>query len=216
MADKHPMLHAMHNSASMKNSTSSSKVSNGSKSGQSDPSSKRPNGEGSSTELVRRHSSKKKRAKSSKTSGALSSIDLTMGSTPLSAPLSVPSTMDTPVQQIWVPGGLGSVGDPSESVVTGYVSKILFHMVKFITNRDIQLAYNATDRTSICYNTLVGCRCTMTNIDRTDWWNTKGSRYVHESLTGLRNNKATTLKWVFFCKREKTTILFVAITLTFY
>ena len=188
--------------ATMNNSTSS-RVSGSSKSSQYDSGNANINKRSGSsgTDLIRRRCNKKNKTSSALQSGDASSRLFT-NSIPSSAPSSVPSLSNTstPVSQIMVPGGGIHAKDPDESVVITYVSRSLFHMVKFVTSKECQLAYSTTDPTSICYNVLVGCLNTAGDVDRSEWWNTKASGWVHATITGLRNNKMTALKWMFFGK----------------
>ena len=122
-------------------------------------------------------------------------------STPSSQPLSIPSSRTlTPVSSVFVPGG-GMRENQDETVVTSFVSKKLWHYEKFVTDRDIQLKYNVTDPSTICYNVIMGCNLSIL-VDKDVWWTTKASNWVYKALTNLRNSKMTALKSAFFGKSD--------------
>jgi hypothetical protein len=102
----------------------------------------------------------------------------------------------SPPVEVWTHGSTGSTKDPSQSVVKTYVADHLIHMVKFI-DKQTQLQYSTTDKLSICYTVLTGCKCVVAGIDRSDWWNTKGSVWVYHTTNTQRNNKMSLLKLAF-------------------
>ena len=188
MSNTHPLSLAMMNGSSFTNSESSNN--------------KRTNNDEARTQLIRgRSATKKSRMNSSQSSNPNSSSGYTPNTPSSYAASPVPSTSTaTPIEQVWFPGEGGNVKDVGESTVITYVSKHLFHHVKFITNRDIQLVFNFSDPTTICYNVLTNCKSPVQNVDRMEWWNTKANNWVYNQLTGLRNNKMTALKLVFYGK----------------
>ena len=141
------------------------------------------------TTLVRR------RQKKSRTSTVVGDSSTSIGASQTTAT----TTVETPPVH-WVQGDGGIVKDPSHATVVAFVSMHLFREVKFIPDPKIMLNYNTTDSTSICLNVLTGCKCSVANVDREVWWNTKASNWVEKHIIHLRNSKVEALKNAFWSK----------------
>ena len=86
------------------------------------------------------------------------------------------------------------VGD--EVAVCSLVSKRLFPHVKFITDPDLDLAYN--NEKSIC--SFVCSNCTQPiNIEEKVWWE-NARKWVGRQVAILRSSKNTRVKWCFMSK----------------
>ena len=110
-----------------------------------------------------------------------------------------PALYETPPVP-WVQGDRGNRNNPDEKVVKAYVGMHLFRELKFISKDEIELVYNTTEETSACFNVLTGCKCAINNIDRENWWTTKASVWVYDTIIHLRNSKVDSLKNVFWSK----------------
>ena len=136
-------------------------------------------------------SRKKRSPRSSATGDASTSLATSQNTSP--------DVLLTPPSD-WVQGHGGNKKDPAKQTVQAYVGLHLFRELKFITHAPSQLVYNTHDARTACFNVLNGCKCAIANIDREKWWNTKGSVWVYDAITNLRNSKVEALKNAFWSK----------------
>ena len=181
MADTHPLMMSTQNTIHSSKSVASGRSKSGS--------SKRSRNDDSQAQ----HSIIRRRTKKTKTLPGDSSTSFAASHTDSTTLLETP-----PVH--WVQGDGGNVKDPSHSTVVAYVSIHLFREVKFIPDANILLRYDTKDPTSICFNVLKGCKCSLTNVDREIWWKTKASNWVDKYIIHLRNSKVEALKNAFWSK----------------
>ena len=100
---------------------------------------------------------------------------------------------ETPTSVSWMT--MASTQQSNQAAVEAFVSRDLFPVVKFVTNRDYALRFDI-DNKSICGFVLNGLNIPL-DVNREDWWQ-QMKTCVANTLSGLRNNKNTSMKWACF------------------
>ena len=82
-------------------------------------------------------------------------------------------------------------------VVTDYVKLKLWPKLKFITDKDTQLAFTTNTR-SICHMVTDGCNMTKSK-ELKNWWVT-ARKWVLEEIRRLKGDRSEAIKWEYFGK----------------
>ena len=103
---------------------------------------------------------------------------------------------DAPTSVSWM--SMANNQASNETAVEAFVSRELFPVLKFITNRDVALRFDIDKTKTICGFVLDGLNIPQ-ELNREDWWQTM-KNCVANSVNQLRNNKNTSVKWACFGK----------------
>jgi hypothetical protein len=106
--------------------------------------------------------------------------------------------MSTP-RDIWfAQSDTGPTRKSDETAVSYFVSVRLFPKCKFILDKVNELHFDLHNKKSICNFVIEGLH--VPNDDNIQEWWRQASKWVALSITRVRNDRNTALKWAFFGK----------------